>query len=155
MDRPLRKIHRLRLQVQLPKRLLVLRHVLPQHVPQRLCLLRAQKDRALVLDRHLVRRVAGSSTEDQLEIPDTDANLHAVRVSLAIFGRLRHGYLRLCVWIHGSPSLLPPAGESKGVALREALFSSVIPMIAAKGGTLNRVAVRGDAVLMYTSKTFS
>jgi hypothetical protein len=46
-----------------------------------------------------------------LEVPDTDANLYAVGVGLAVVGGLDEGHLRLlCGWTH-SLSRLPRLGR--------------------------------------------
>src|ERR1700752_113593 len=78
IHRPLRKALPLRLPFQCSERLFVLRNVLPQHIPQSLGLLRAQKDGLVVANRHLVGAVARCQTKYKLEIPDADAHLHAV-----------------------------------------------------------------------------
>ena len=86
----------LRLQVERAEGLLVLGQILPQHIPQGLGLLRAEKDGLMVADGDLVGAFAGGQAEDQLEVPDADANLHAVGVGLAVVGGLDEIHLGCC-----------------------------------------------------------
>jgi len=83
IDRSLREVVAVRLQVKCAEGLLVLGQVLSQHVPQSLGLLRAEENRIVVADGDLVGSVARSQAEDQLEVPDADADLDAVGVGLA------------------------------------------------------------------------
>src|ERR1035438_3445214 len=109
VDRPLRKVVALRLQVQRAEGLLVLRQILSQHVPQGLGLLRAQEDGLVVANRYLVGAGARSQAEDQLEVPNAHAHLHAIGIGLAVVGGLGKVQLRLlCRWTHGYTRLLPP-----------------------------------------------
>ena len=88
VDGALREIVGLRFERERAEGLLVLGDVLPQHVPQGLGLLRTQVDGLVIADGHLVGALAGGETEDELEIPNADADLDAVGVGLAVIGRL-------------------------------------------------------------------
>ena len=89
------KIVAFRFEIQRPERLLVLRNILSQHIPQRFCLLRAEKYRLMVMDGHLVRAFAGSKSKNKLKIPNADPNLDAVGIRFAVVGRLGKVQLRL------------------------------------------------------------
>lgn len=95
VDRSSRKILTFGLQIQRAEGLLVLRDVLPQHIPQRLCLLGAEKNRLVVANRNLVGAFTGSESKDQLKVPNADAHLHAVGVAFAVIGCLGKIQLRL------------------------------------------------------------
>src|SRR5215469_8399775 len=83
------------LEIQRPEGLLILRQVLPEHVPKRLGLLWTEENCLVVSDRHLVGTVTGGKTKNQRKIPHAHANLHAVRIGLAIIGRLYNVHLGL------------------------------------------------------------
>src|ERR1017187_7552226 len=74
VDRPLRKVVALRLQI------------LAQHVPQGLGLLRAEEDGLVVANRYLVGAGAQGQAEDKLEVPNAHAHLHAIGIGLAVVG---------------------------------------------------------------------
>src|ERR1035437_2073517 len=105
----------LRFEVEGAEGMFVLGQVLPQHIPQGFGLLRAEIDGVLIADGDLVGALAGGQTEDQLEVPDADADLDAVGVGLAVVGGLDEVHLRLLRgWTHGVSRLLqcPEAGET-------------------------------------------
>src|ERR1035437_7738036 len=117
VDGTLREVVALRLGVERAEGLLVLGQVLPQHIPQGLGLLRAQKNRILVADGDLVGDVAGCQAEDQLEVPHADADLDAVSIGLAVVGGLDEVHLRLLRgWTHGFTRLLRPGHGCRGRA---------------------------------------
>ena len=64
--------------------LLILSKVLTEHVPQGLGLLRAKVDAAVVLYRDLIRDLRVRDAEVEGEIPNADADLHAVGVGFPI-----------------------------------------------------------------------
>ena len=91
------------------ERLLILGDILTEHIPKSFCLLRAEVDGLVIADGDLVRGIAGSQAEDELEVPDADAYLDAVGVSFAVIGGLGQGYLGLLrIGIHDAPRLTPP-----------------------------------------------
>jgi hypothetical protein len=106
VDGALREIVGLRLERESSKSLFVLGDVLAEHVQEGLGLLGAQVDCLMVFDGDLVGTLAGSQSEDELEIPHADANLNAVGVGLAVIGRLGEIELRLRVWTHDFIRLL-------------------------------------------------
>jgi len=65
---------------------LVLADVLLKDVHQRFCLLRAQINALEILDGDLVGHGLIHHSEAQEEIPEANANLHAVGVILPVFG---------------------------------------------------------------------
>ena len=95
VDGALREDRDPRLQIDLAKGLFVLGQVLPQDVPQRLGLLRAEEGGLVVADVDLVGALAAGQTEDQLKIPHADAHLHTIGVALAVVGGLDKIQLRL------------------------------------------------------------
>ena len=121
----------LRLQVQRAEGLLVLREVLPQHVPQRLGLLRAQEDGLVVADGHLLGAFARSQAEYELKIPHAHAHLHAVGIGLAVvggLGKIQLGLLRgLDSWFH---QITPVGAEGRNRTLLVSALSW-IPIVAA------------------------
>ena len=112
VDGPLREVVALRLEVERAEGLLVLGQVLPQHIPQSLGLLRAEENGIVVADGDLVRSVAGGQAEDQLEVPNADADLDAVGVGFAVVGGLDKVHLGLLRgWTHGFSRLLRLVGR--------------------------------------------
>ena len=72
------------LKVERAEGLLVLGEILSQNIPQRLGLLRAQKDALLIADVDLLGALAGSQAENEQKVPHADAHLHAVGIDFAI-----------------------------------------------------------------------
>jgi len=68
----------LRLQRDCPERLLILRNVLPENVPERLGLLRAEIYSLGILNGHRFRRFLMYKAKNKQEVPHADAHLHAV-----------------------------------------------------------------------------
>src|ERR1035441_2870378 len=69
VDGSLREVVAVRLQVQRAEGLFVLGEILAENVPECLGLLRAQKDGRVIADGDLFGGLAGSQSEDELEIP--------------------------------------------------------------------------------------
>ena len=114
MDGTLRKGVGLGLQGEGPESLLVLGDVLTQHIPKGFCLLWAEVDGLVVMDGDFFRGLAGGQAEDELEVPDADAHLHAVGVGFAVIGGLGKGQLRLLrIGIHDEPRLLRRASRER------------------------------------------
>ena len=66
-----------------------------------------RKMACVVADGDLIGGIAGGQAEDQLEVPDADADMDAVGVGLAVVGGLDEVHLRLlCGWTHGFSRLL-------------------------------------------------
>ena len=78
----------MRLKIQRPKSLFILRYVLSQHIQQCLGLLRAYVDSLEIMDGDTVRRGLVDSAEHQEEVPEIDPDLYAVGVILAVFGTI-------------------------------------------------------------------
>ena len=88
---------RLRFERDAAEGLLVLRQILPEDIPQCLCLLRTQIDAVRVLDGDVLGRFLVDEAEGEEEVPYADTDLHAVRVAFAVilrFGEFNFG-LRL------------------------------------------------------------
>ena len=117
MDRSLRLRRRTGFEREMSERLFILRQVLTKHIPQCFCLLRTQVDPLESVDRNLFRRILMCCSEAQAKIPYAYLHLNAVRVALAIVGRLfefhfglwgvlAHGAYRLEHFSHrGSPEM--------------------------------------------------
>jgi hypothetical protein len=103
MDRPLRLRLRAGFKREMSERLLILRQVLTKHIPQCFGLLRTQVDPLESVDCNLVRRILMRCSEAQAKIPYAYLHLNAVRVALAIVGRLFEFHFGLrCVLAHGA-----------------------------------------------------
>src|SRR2546423_6011795 len=73
-----------RVELDLAERLLIIGDVLLQDGVQRLRLLRAQVHALEVADLDLARRLLLQRAEDEKEVPNVHADLHAVGVALAV-----------------------------------------------------------------------
>src|SRR5437899_1095927 len=98
----------MRLELDLPEGSLVLRHILLQHIQQRLGLLWTHVYALKILDRHLIRRGLVHHAEEQKEVPEIDPDLHTIGVALAIVGGVgevdlrrlrRHRPIRYQEWL--------------------------------------------------------
>lgn len=96
MNRTGGKVHRLRLEIQGAERLFILGQILSENIPKCLGLLGTQEDPFVIADRDLVRCLAGSQSENKLEIPDTHPHLDAVGIRFTVVGSLSDVQLRLC-----------------------------------------------------------
>lgn len=89
--------------------------VLLEQRHERLRLLRAQINSLEVMKFDLRFRALLHGAEDEKEIPDIDADLHAVGVRLAVFGRLNELNIGLILRIHERKFTLGGAdGAKKG-----------------------------------------
>src|ERR1700752_1405669 len=87
--------HHARVQLDFAEGILVPGHILLQHSEQCLGLLRAQINSLEVLDLYLRFSLLQQGSENQEEIPDVDADLHAVGVVFAVCGSVRKLHVRL------------------------------------------------------------
>jgi len=90
-----------RIKFDLPERLLVARDVLLQKSQKRFRLLRAQVNSLKVTDFHVRLTLLLQGTEDQKKVPDIDAHLHTVGITLAIVRVVDQLHVRLYRIIHG------------------------------------------------------
>jgi len=74
--------------------------VLLEQRHERLGLLRAQINSLEVMKFDLRFRALLHGAEDEKEVPDIDANLHAIGVGLAVFGRLNELNIGLILRVH-------------------------------------------------------
>src|SRR5580658_5861872 len=126
IDRSMGKVVALRLEVQSAEGLLVLRHVLAEHVQQRLGLLRAQEYGLVIANRHLVGALARGQAEGELKVPYAHAHLHAVGVGLAVVCGLHEVHFWLLGgWTHDGTRLLPQAAGG-GCSLRRGVQCSIL-----------------------------
>src|SRR5579864_988218 len=116
----------LRLQLDLAEGGLILRHVLLQNVRQRFGLLRAQENALKILDADGVRRSLVHGSEQQEEIPQADAHLHAVGVMLAVVGGARKLDLRLRLLRSHMRSGYRAAQHMQNKRVVESCFSEVL-----------------------------
>ena len=86
-----------RIKLDLPKRALVIRNILLQDREQRLGLLRAQINALKISHFHLIFRVLLHGAEHEEKVPDIHSHLHAVGVSLSIFGSIDD----VEIWLRG------------------------------------------------------
>ena len=89
-----------RIELDLAEGGFVVRNVLLEQRHERLGLLRAQINSLEVMKFDLRFRALLHGAEDEKEVPDIDANLHAVGVRLAVFGRLNKLNIGLILRIH-------------------------------------------------------
>src|SRR5216684_6152751 len=85
-----------RIKLDFAERALVARDVLLQESEQSLCLLGTQIDPLEVADLDLGLSLLLQSAEDEKEIPDVHAHLHAIGIVLFIVGRIVQLDVRLC-----------------------------------------------------------
>src|SRR5208282_953879 len=93
---------RARVKFDLAERSLVVRHVLLQERHERLGLLRTEIDPLKVSQFHLRLRTLLHGAENEEEIPDIHADLHAVGVGIAVLGGLYEFHIRLVRGMHVS-----------------------------------------------------
>ncbi len=97
--------HHPRVQLDFAKGILVSGHVLLQNPEQCFGLLRAQINSLEVLDFYLRFRLLQQGSENQEEIPDVDADLHAVGVVFSVCGSIRKLHVRLSRIRHKAASV--------------------------------------------------
>jgi len=99
-------LRKLRVELDLSKRALILRNVLLQDHEQRLRLLRAEVDSLKVCNLNFVGRLRAKCSKRKKEIPYADSHLYAVRIALAIVvGGSEFHIWRLWYWRHEASPL--------------------------------------------------